>query len=105
MTFDQCAASYIAAHRSSWKSAKHASQWASTPSTFASPLIGALPIAAVETVLLVKALSPIWYTKTETATRLRGRIESILDWATVSKFRQGEGGSGVPAVTISAFFD
>lgn len=90
MTFDQCAAAYIAAHRGSWKNAKHASQWENTLSTYASPIIGALPVAEVDTALVVKVLSPIWQDKTETATRLRGRIESILDWATVSKYRQGE---------------
>jgi len=90
ITFDQCAAAYIAAHRSSWKNVKHASQWENTLSTYASPIIGALPVAAVDTALVVKVLSPIWQDKTETATRLRGRIESILDWATVSKYRQGE---------------
>jgi integrase len=90
ITFDQCAAAYIDAHRSSWKNAKHASQWANTLSTYASPLIGSLPVAAVNIDLVVKVLSPIWTSKTETATRLRGRIESILDWATVSTCRQGE---------------
>jgi hypothetical protein len=58
--------------------------------TYASPLIGELPVADVDTDLIVKVLSPIWGTKTETATRLRGRTESILDWATVSKFHQGD---------------
>jgi integrase len=58
--------------------------------TYASPLIGELPVADVDTDLIVKVLSPIWGTKTETATRLRGRTEFILDWATVSKFRQGD---------------
>ncbi len=90
ITFDQCASAYISAHRGSWKNAKHASQWESTLSTYATPVIGALPVAAVDTDLIVKLLSPIWASKTETATRLRGRIESILDWATVSKFRQGD---------------
>lgn len=90
ITFDQCAAAYIAAHRSGWKNAKHASQWENTLSTYATPIIGALPVVAVDTALVVKVLSPIWQDKTETATRLRGRIESILDWATVSKYRQGE---------------
>ncbi|WP_070252310.1 tyrosine-type recombinase/integrase [Duganella phyllosphaerae] len=90
MTFDQCAAAYIAAHRGGWKSAKHASQWENTLATYATPIIGALPVAAVDTPLVVKVLSHIWLEKTETATRLRGRIESILDWATVSKFRTGE---------------
>ena len=90
ITFDQCAAAYIAAHRSGWKNAKHASQWENTLATYATPIIGALPVAAVDTALVVKVLGPIWHDKTETATRLRGRIESILDWATVSKYRQGE---------------
>ncbi len=90
MTFDQCAAVYIDAHRSGWKNAKHAEQWTNTLATYASPLIGSLPVAAVGTDLIVKVLSPIWKTKTETATRLRGRIESILGWATVSNFRQGD---------------
>jgi hypothetical protein len=58
--------------------------------TYARPVIGALPVAEVDTDHVVKALAPIRATNTETATRLRGRIESILDWATVSKFRQGE---------------
>jgi integrase len=90
MSFDQCAAAYIDAHRSSWKNAKHADQWKSTLATYASPIIGSLPVADVDTDLVVKVLGPIWATKTETATRLRGRIESILDWATVSRFRQGD---------------
>lgn len=90
MTFDQCAAAYIAAHRSGWKNSKHASQWENTLETYASPIIGKMPVALVDTALVVKVLSPIWQTKTETATRLRGRIESILDWATVSKYRQGD---------------
>lgn len=90
MTFDQCAAAYIDAHRVSWKNAKHAEQWENTLATYASPLIGALPVASVDTDTIVKILTPIWKTKTETATRLRGRIESILGWATVSKFRQGD---------------
>ena len=90
VTFDNCASSYIAAHRGSWKNAKHAAQWKSTILAYASPIIGALPVAAIDTALVVKVLQPIWQEKTETATRLRGRIESILDWATVSRFRVGE---------------
>ncbi len=90
MTFDQCAAAYIAAHRSGWKNAKHASQWENTLATYVSPIIGKMPVAMVDTALVVKTLSPIWKDKTETATRLRGRIESILGWATVSKYRQGD---------------
>ena len=89
-TFDQCAAAYIKAHRSGWKSAKHAAQWETSLANYASPVFGALPVSDVDTDLVVKVLRPIWDTKTETAVRLRGRIESILDWATVSKYRNGE---------------
>ena len=78
---------YIDAHRGSWKSAKHAAQWETTLAMYASPVIGALPVADVDTDLVVKVLAPIWKTKTETATRLRGRIESILDWAATRKLR------------------
>jgi integrase len=90
VTFDYCATEYIAAHRGSWKNAKHAAQWESTIATYASPVIGTLPVALIDTALVVKVLQPIWQTKTETATRLRSRLENILDWATVSKFRTGE---------------
>jgi integrase len=90
VTFDQCAADYIATHRNSWRNAKHASQWENTLATYASPIIGSLPVAEVDTPLVVKVLTPIWNTKTETAARLRGRIENILDYATVSKYRVGE---------------
>ncbi len=90
LTFDQCAAAYIAAHRSSWKNAKHVGQWENTLATYATPVLGRLPVALVDTALVVKVLSPIWESKTETATRLRGRIESILGWATVSGYRTGD---------------
>lgn len=90
VSFDDCATSYIAAHRSSWRNEKHAAQWESTLATYASPVIGKLPIAAVDTALVVKVLQPIWTEKNETALRLRGRIESILDWATVSRLRVGD---------------
>jgi integrase len=89
-TFDQCAEAYIEAHRAGWKNAKHASQWPTTIKTYASPVFGHLPVAAVDTGLVMRALSPIWTTKTETALRLRGRIESVLDWARVRGYRTGE---------------
>lgn len=90
MTFDQCAAAYIKAHRDGWRNAKHAAQWESTIATYASPVFGGLPVASVDTALVMKALHPIWTEKTETASRLRGRIESILGWATTSGYRQGD---------------
>jgi hypothetical protein len=90
MTFDQCAAAYIKAHRAGWNSDKHAAQWEATLATYASPVFGKLPVAAVDVGLVPKVLEPIWETKNETASRLRGRIESILDWAKVRGYRDGE---------------
>jgi len=90
MTFDQCAEAYIQAQKPSWKNAKHAKQWSSTLKTYASPVFGAAPVADVDTGLVVKCLAPIWESKTETATRVRGRIESVLGWATTSGYRSGE---------------
>ena len=90
MTFDECAAQYIAAHRNSWKSEKHALQWPATIGTYASPVFGSLPVAEVDLGLVMKVLNPMWAEKTETAKRLRGRIESVLGWATTSGYRQGE---------------
>lgn len=90
MTFEECASAFVASHRAGWKNAKHAAQWTSTLATYAFPVLGKLPVADVDTALVVKVLSPIWTTKTETAGRLRGRIESILDWARVQDHRRGE---------------
>ncbi len=90
MTFAECAAAYIRAHRAKWRNAKHAEQWTSTIETYCGPIIGALPVQDVDTGLVVKVLEPIWTTKPETASRLRGRIESVLDWARVRGYRTGD---------------
>jgi integrase len=90
MTFDQCAKAYILAHKAGWKNAKHIDQWTNTLNTYASPVFGHLPVAEIDTGLVVKCLVPIWEGKTETASRLRGRIESVLGWATTSGYRTGE---------------
>jgi integrase len=90
MTFDQCAAEFIKAHQASWRNAKHTYQWPSTIKNFVSPVFGSLPVGSVDTSLVMKALEPIWSTKPETATRVRGRIEAILDWAKVSGYRDSE---------------
>jgi integrase len=89
-TFQQCADAYIAAHRASWRSAVHAGQWETTIAQYAAPTIGELPVAAVDTPLVLKVIEPLWATKPETASRLRGRIEAILDWAKVRGYRTGE---------------
>jgi integrase len=90
ITFEQCAEAYINAHRHGWSNEKHAGQWSATLSTYAYPIIGALPVQAVDTGLVQKVLGPIWTAKPETASRVRGRLESILDFAKVSGYREGE---------------
>ena len=90
MTFDECVTAYIKAHGDGWKNPKHRQQWQNTLDTYASPFIGAIDVALVDTGLVLKCLEPIWKDKTETATRLRGRIENVLDWATTREYRQGE---------------
>jgi integrase len=90
MTFDQCAAKYIKSHRAGWKNLKHAQQWENTLATYASPVFGKLPVAEIDTGLIEKCLAPIWESKHETASRLRGRIESILGWAKTSGYRTGD---------------
>jgi integrase len=90
MTFDACAAAYIDAHKAGWKNTKHRDQWPNTLNTYASPVFGSLPVQAVDVGLVMKALEPIWQTKSETASRLRGRIEAVLDWATVRGYRKGD---------------
>lgn len=89
-TFAEAAASFIKAKSAEWNNAKHVQQWENTLATYTYPVIGDLPVAAIDTPLVLKVLEPIWTTKTETASRLRGRIESVLNWATTSKLRQGE---------------
>ncbi len=90
LTFKQCAEEYIKTHKVGWKNAKHLSQWENTLRDYAYPTIGDLPVDAVDTDIIVRCLSPIWNKKTETATRVRGRIASILDWATAMNHRKGD---------------
>ena len=90
ITFDKAAAAFIEANSPAWRNAKHGDQWRNTLTTYASPVIGALPVFKIETTHVLRILSPIWATKTETATRVRGRIEKILDWAKVQGYRTGD---------------
>ncbi len=90
MTFDECATAYIKAKEEAWGNAKHRQQWVATLATYASPVIGSLPVADIDTGLVLKILEPIWGKKRETASRLRGRIESVLDYARVKGWRTGE---------------
>lgn len=88
--FDAIAASYISAHRSGWKNAKHAQQWENTLATYAKPVIGHLPASEITTAHILGILQPIWIEKTETANRLRNRIELVLDAAKARGLRDGE---------------
>ncbi len=90
MTFQACAESYIKSHSAGWRNLKHARQWENTLKTYVYPFFGDLPVQSVDTGLVMKALEPIWVTKTETASRVRGRVEAVLDWATARKHRKGE---------------
>jgi integrase len=90
MTFDAVAALYIAAHEPTWKNAKHAQQWKNTLATYATPAFGKWSVKAIDTAAVMKVLEPLWHEKTETATRVRGRIETILDYATTSGWRTGD---------------
>ena len=90
MTFRQCAERYIAAHQAGWRNAKHTSQWRNTLATYAFPVFGDLPVQAIDVGLVMKVVEPLWPTKTETASRLRGRIENVLDWALARGYRQGD---------------
>lgn len=89
LTFRECAEAYIRAHAPSWRNAKHAAQWASTLTTYVYPSIGHLAVAAVDTPAVLKIIEPLWSTKTETASRVRGRIEAVLDYATAIHRRFG----------------
>lgn len=90
ITFRQCAEKYISAHDASWKNIKHAKQWSRTLETYTYPVIGNLSVNDVDITHIVKILEPIWAEKTETASRVRSRIELILDWAKALNYREGE---------------
>lgn len=90
VTFSECAAAYIKAHRAGWKNTKHAGQWENTLETYCGPILGKLPVQTVDTGGVLRVLEPIWSEKPETATRLRARMERVLDWATVRGFRTGD---------------
>ena len=90
LNFEQCAAAYITVKEHEWKNTKHAAQWRSTLASHAYPVIGSVLINHVEQAHILKILEPLWTTKTETASRLRGRIESVLNYATARGYRKGD---------------
>ena len=89
-TFRQVATAYIDNHRASWKNAKHAQQWENTLEQYAGPIIGDKPVGEITTEEILSILQPLWITKTETASRLRSRIELVLSYAKALKLRHGE---------------
>lgn len=89
-TFDECVTAYLDAKSAEWGNSKHRQQWRNTLDQYASPVIGKLLVRDVTLTHVLKILEPIWKTKTETAKRIRGRIESVLNWATVRGYRSGE---------------
>lgn len=90
ITFKECATRYIAGHKLGWRNKKHAAQWEATLTTYAYPIIGSRSAQSIDTGLVLRVLEPIWTTKTDTANRLRGRIEIILDWAKARGYRKGD---------------
>jgi integrase len=90
MTFEQCAHAYIKAHEASWSNARHRKQWPETLEAYVYPTLGTLPVASIDTALVMKTLESLWDEKQETAVRVRARIERVLSWAAVRGFRQGD---------------
>ncbi|MGB6448806.1 MAG: integrase arm-type DNA-binding domain-containing protein, partial [Xanthobacteraceae bacterium] len=90
ITFEAAAKTYYEGHQASWKNAKHRQQFLNTLKTYVFPKIGKLPVADIDTGLVLQCVEPIWQHKTETASRTRSRIEAVLDWATVRGYRTGD---------------
>ena len=90
MTFRDVATLYVASHEDAWRNAKHRAQWTSTLKTYAAPTLGKMPVGKVTVGHVMRVLEPMWKAKPETASRLRGRIEAVLDYATARGWRQGE---------------
>ena len=90
LTFMMVASEYISIHRPSWNNEKHIQQWENTLTTYIEPIFKKTPIDKIDVNLVMTALVPIWSTKPETASRIRGRVEKILSYAKGMKYRTGE---------------
>ena len=90
ITFAGCATAYIEAHQAGWRGTKSRRQWETSLASYVLPRLGGLPVGEIDTGLVMRVIDPIWSEKPETASRVRGRIESILDWATTRGYRQGD---------------
>jgi integrase len=89
MSFRQAAEAFVSAHSSSWKNEKHRDQWTSTLRVYAYPVLADVDVSGIELAHILRVLEPIWLTKTETAKRVRGRLERVLDWAAARDLRSG----------------
>jgi integrase len=89
-TFKECAEAFLADNKEGWKNPKHRQQWENTLKSYVYPKLGALPVASIDAALVLEVIRPIWEGKSETASRVRGRIERVLDWSKVNKYREGE---------------
>ena len=90
MTFKAAAEAYNALHEPKWRNAQHRKQFLASLACYAYPVLGDMTVSAIDTAAVLRVVEPIWLSKTETANRVRGRIESVLDWATVRGHRSGE---------------
>jgi integrase len=88
-TFDQCRDAYVASHREGWRSVRHSHDWVQSLKTHVTPVFGTVPVDMIDTGLICKALEPLWRTRVETASRVRGRIERVLDYAATRGYRSG----------------
>lgn len=89
-TFQWCAEQYIAGQEAEWKNSKHRQQWRNTLTTYVYPVLGALPVSSIDTELVLQVIEPIWAEKRDTAGRIRGRIETVLNWARARGYRDGD---------------
>jgi integrase len=89
ITFDQARDGYLESHSAGWRSPKHRAQWKRSIEAYVSPIIGKLPVNAIDTPHVLKVLQPIWARIPVVASRVRARIESVLDWAKARGFRNG----------------
>src|SRR5262249_34572793 len=89
MTFRQCAVKFIRDNEKTWTNRRHREQWEMSLNEYVYPLLGELPVGLIDTPLVLKVIKPLWGRIPETASRVRGRIESVLAWATVHHYRSG----------------
>jgi integrase len=90
MTFQQCVEGFIRDNQSKWGNLRHARDWKQSVTQYALPVLGPLPVGAIDTPLVLRVLKPLWERVPETASRVRGRIENVLGWATVHHYRSGD---------------